>query len=373
MTTAQSEAKEALAALGSTMHLLQWTMPLDPAEHRRRLARSLVEGAHTYPYAFAYDDVPSDSANAAVAALAASVQRLPNDPLTEALLLLVERTTAQIAAIAARDDAAWTSVCADEFGYPSSAMVEASHALLEQPTQAPDKPDEQPIGHAEMQRLVREALDKYDLGHWEVSCTSQMAAAMSVNTGLNRVSIRSGTTFTTSQARRLLVHEVGGHVLRAENARRQPHPLASAALPGHALTEEGLAVLLENEFDVAQPAQARLYAARVVAVDTAQRGGIVEVARAITPAIGVELACEIAIRVKRGLVDPNTVGGNSKDHVYASGSQDLKARTAQEVSSLRALRWPVGLLAHVQELWRSGELLPSHLVPDERLLMGQLT
>lgn len=82
----------------------------------------------------------------------------------------------------------------------------------------------------------------------------------------------------------------------------------------------------------------------------------------------LESAVDLAIRVKRGLRDPNRPGGATKDHGYLSGLLKLRQMPADDVAALRATKWPIVMLPVIRELFDEGVLHNPELVFDADLL-----
>jgi hypothetical protein len=210
-------------------------------------------------------------------------------------------------------------------------------------------------------RLITQVLRNLDLPDWRVEVSDITAARMSVNGSLQRLRIRQGALFTPTEIRRLLVHEIGGHVLRWENSRRQPVPLAAIPFGCISPTEEGLALWLEEQAGVDSPELRRIYAARTVAVHLSQTQGVLSVARTLAPLVGVTQAAEIALRCKRGLTDPNAPGGWPKDWAYFGGAamiRQLHDYDPGAVALLRGVKWSAEHLPACQALADEGLLEP---------------
>lgn len=209
------------------------------------------------------------------------------------------------------------------------------------------------IGAERAKRSVEFALSSYGLDEWGVVVSGQMAAQVAVNGRRNLVRISSDLHCTEADLDRLLVHEVGGHVLRWENSRRQKDPWLAQPLGVTVRTEEGFALFLELVMGVQSHRQMRVYSARVVAADMAKSLGLIDVARSLSRFIGVRDAVDVAIRVKRGLVDPNGPGGLLKDWGYLGGMRmvhDVISRSPESFDLLAATKWGVELLPQVRSM-----------------------
>ncbi|MCY1235386.1 hypothetical protein D9M72_480010 [compost metagenome] len=222
---------------------------------------------------------------------------------------------------------------------------------------------------------MRTALGNYGLQEWTVDINESMAAKASVNGTRKRLRIRQGIVLSERAVDRLIVHEIGGHVLRWANAEIQPEPLAGLSIGTSTLTDEGLALWEETRAGLRDPAMDRLYAARAIAVDAAQSQGILDVARLVEPSVGLPAAAEIALRVKRGLRNPNAPGGLTKDWAYLGGLikiGDLLGNGGGTLDILRVTKWSVDHLELAKSLRDKGLLTGPRFTADpERLGLRQ--
>lgn len=215
------------------------------------------------------------------------------------------------------------------------------------------------------------ALKRYGLSHWQVDVVGDLAAGMSINGTLNRVRIDDNLQVTKAGLNRLLAHEIGGHILRWENSRQQKEPWVAVPLGTTTLTEEGFALWHEMQMKVLLRSQLRIYAARVVAVQLAQSHGILGVLHTLLPYLNKRDAISIAIRVKRGLLDPNKPGGQLKDWSYLGGliavTKAIEADPCME-KLLAVTKWPLECSEAMRELWKSGRIQEPLLIPQVNLL-----
>jgi hypothetical protein len=295
------------------------------------------------------------------------------EPVGSLVLTSLERSAETVAVIAGRDDAEFMVWSATRYGTPTETSLLSARALLSAPAPSGDAlVDTAPrVGADDLAVRVRGALDAYSLGGWSIQIVEGKSASIGVQ-GLRRViEIRSGETFSEEDIDRLLAHEVGSHVLRAENARHQPEPFAALALGDTVPTEEGLAAWHEEQLGVSSPSILRRYAARTIATDRAASAGVVAVARDLEPLVGRDEAVQIAIRAKRGLHDPNQPGAFTKDHGYLTGLIQVRQHLAgrfDDYPLLMATKWPIAELPLVRELHSAGLIRPGHRLPDaERL------
>jgi uncharacterized protein (TIGR02421 family) len=209
------------------------------------------------------------------------------------------------------------------YGLPDKALVKAAKLIL---TSTPDHSlyDIQDYfstedAAAEMQRM----LDKLGLIGWNAQPFLPMSAKVSVNRQDKLVKIRKDSQFSKADLRRLLVHEIGVHVIRAENGNKQPLGIFSRGLPGYLDTEEGLAVYSEEKAGVIEIATMRKYAGRVIAAALALGQSFSDVFYSIVPDLGADIAFEIVARAKRGFLDTSQLGAHTKDIVYLKGYENV--------------------------------------------------
>lgn len=344
---------------------LRWATPADVVGHQERLAR-LIDDATTSSYPEPFDlDVPADGALDDLLLRARDTARAAlNGVVREAALDDIDTTAALVSALAARDGARYSAASVRRHGRPSADTTAWAEAILaDLPSDPEAEPEPATVDADALSRAIRCALDGYALG-WDVSVTDRLAARMSTSGSERRLNVRADGRVSTRDVARLTAHEVGGHVLRWENAWRQNEPLLAIPLGDTTPTEEGLALLAEGECGVQRDSDLRMYAGRVRAVQIAAEQGILQVARALAPHLGAGVAAAIAIRVKRGLPDPNEPGGLTKDHAYLSGLHSVRQLTADDVRLLRATKWPVDLLGELRARRNAGEVVPAALLPD---------
>ena len=120
--------------------------------------------------------------------------------------------------------------------------------------------------------------------------------------------------FDVRDPKRLAVHEIGVHALRAANGYVQPFRLLALGLPGYINTEEGLTSYFEDLTGTMRNNTKRNYAALVIAVDSVARGfefrQTFDLMR--SAGFGENKSWNLSYRVHRG-------GGYLKDHVYLEG------------------------------------------------------
>lgn len=176
---------------------------------------------------------------------------------------------------------------------------------------------------------MQTALVALGLKEWSAQPFSPMSAKVSVNRKDKLIKIRENATFTQSDVRRLLIHEIGVHVIRAENGAMQPLGIFSRGLPGYLTTEEGLAVYSEERAGVIESNTLRKYAGRAVAAAVSLGHSFNDTFREIVTYLDPDTAFEIVARAKRGFTDTSQLGAHTKDLVYLKGYREVSSHLAK--------------------------------------------
>jgi hypothetical protein len=290
--------------------------------------------------------------------------------LRAALMSTVDAQQEARRVLSGRDDNQFSAWSLGRYGRPDAETLARARTILDAPGVEADQ--SRLLDASDLVRLVERALRRAELNEWSVEMDPDLVSTMSVRSDRQQVFVRSTARFTHLDARRLLAHEVGVHVFRSANAAGQPTAFAGASLGAVTATEEGLASWIEQELGVQNAGHLRTYALRAVAVDLAQTMGVVPLAAELATMTDLETAATIAMRVKRGLVDPNRPGGFTKDHAYLTGlevvGQHLAARPF-DLAALFATKWALEFLPLAQRLIAAGELRTTYVrVPSHALL-----
>ncbi|MGI5521359.1 tyrosine/phenylalanine carboxypeptidase domain-containing protein [Micromonospora sp. CA-259024] len=312
---------------------------------------------------FEYPPIPGEHAVALDA-----VRDVPTGagPWREALDRELRYARAGLAALRSRDPEAMTSYSQSQFGdVAAAAVVGAYRRLGEQP---PTAGVEATWSSDRVVVAMGRVLAELGLDDWTIGHSEHMAARMSVVGRRREVRVKRGATFTGATVRRLIVHEIGTHVLRTANGLRQPLHLLAHGIPGYLGTEEGLAVWHEQQADMVDPDVMRRYALRVIACDTALRAGFRAVFDAVLPHTTATEAFDLAVRVKRGLLDTSAPGGYIKDHIYLGGFIDVTNhldRHPGDHDLLMGCKWPLSEVPLLRTLLDEQSALLPHYRVDE--------
>ena len=185
------------------------------------------------------------------------------------------------------------------------------------------------FGAEAMRRILHAALRTRGWPDWTVEFDPVMAARILVDAPRRLMRLNPRARFRASDARGMVAHEIDVHVRRARHGSLQPLHVFATGLAGNLATEEGLAVLAEEAVGAALPHAAQSQALIAAAVDVARTVGfraLYQWLRASTSAPG---AWTIAMRLKRGLAEPEEPGVYAKDSVYAIGRRRVSRWLAE--------------------------------------------
>jgi uncharacterized protein (TIGR02421 family) len=153
---------------------------------------------------------------------------------------------------------------------------------------------------------------------WSVKIRKQIVSA-EVDVAKKTIFLESKDRFLENYIHRLAIHEIGTHVLRAENGALQKYNIFLHGFAQYLETEEGLAAYNEYTHSVMTNAILRNYAGRVLAIDYAMTHSFYETYEYLSTFFTQSAALKLTLRVKRGLVDMYSHGAYTKDASYLRG------------------------------------------------------
>ncbi len=169
-------------------------------------------------------------------------------------------------------------------------------------------------------------------------------------------------------AKGLIQHEVGTHVLTYHNGLQQPLKQLSIGLADYDPLQEGLAVMSEYLVNALTPNRLRTLAGRVIAGEAVKQGGdFQEIFRLLTLTydFSTERAFNITSRIMQG-------GGFLKDIIYLKGLVDLRKylQKGGDYESLLTGKFALKHTKIIEELTdrkvlKTGALRPSYLLNEE--------
>lgn len=360
---------EHLRGFLATVTPIKWTTPINLAAHQAETTLRLVARDES-PYTGAFEYLPFDleCIEEDARSFMSRLNEVPEDVrgmVAEKVDNAVERSRT----IHSRNDADFSAWEELHNGLPNQLVFDHAQSILDKSSDLRD-----PVSGSiriDTSRAIRAALDNYGLDRWTVVIEPNMASDASVN-GLTRtIRVRQEVPQQYSQVRRLVVHEIGGHVLRWENAWRQPSDWLAFPFGHSVATEEGLAALLEEELSVSTADTMPKYAMRVLAVAASRSRNMMELARDLHHRLHMSPAgaAALTLRVRRGLTRPDSLGGSTKDHEYLSGLLALRGLNHDDRQVLRSTKWPLEALRLLRQMAETGNLTAPTLVANMDLLM----
>ena len=220
------------------------------------------------------------------------------------------------------------------YGEPTKELVDEAYNILN--TTPKRSPSPKYLKQKQAIKLLKTVLKGYKLD-WKVE-KREMVTDASVNITDKILYLNNKIRFSQQFIRRLIVHEIGAHVLRAENGRLQPFLIFSTGFPGYLETEEGLAAYLESQLNVLNPAVLRNYAGRVLAVHFALESSFEDTFEKLRRFFPPKVSFKLASRAKRGLMDTSFSGAFTRDHIYLQGFLKVK-EYAQKNGNVDALMY----------------------------------
>lgn len=217
-------------------------------------------------------------------------------------------------------------------------------------TEVISKPDSN-INATEAKRRFEQELRDRKYTNWKVELLDQ-PARVSVNSIERKLKLRSNALFSEDDIRRLIVHEIDVHIARSENGRRQPFLIFAYGFSDYLETEEGLATYNEEAYGLSSKRKIYNYATRALLCNKVEHltfYDLYEEALRLYPH-EQELAYDIAVRIKRGLIDTSLRGGYTKDRLYLSGYLKVKELSETEREILKIGKIGIGDISRTQYL-----------------------
>jgi len=226
-----------------------------------------------------------------------------------------EHLTKQLNCIKNRGTEKYTNI--KLYGVPSNRLIMEAYDILQSPNK--DFKDNKFHPPKFLKKELEKTIQKYGFEGWEVRIDKNILKTTINN--LNKIiKISAKDKFSENRIKRLKVHEIGTHALRAMNGYNQDYLLfASTNVSGYLPTEEGLAILNEEKAGLIQYPILKDYAGRVIAVAHGLETSFRKTFKELVGYFNKDKAFELTTRIKRGLGDTSRPGGFIKDHVYLEG------------------------------------------------------
>ncbi len=251
------------------------------------------------------------------------------------------------------------------FGEVSDDLYSKAEKILQKNTYTPPEKKDKNITAQEVGHILLDTLKKYNLQGWHVIYKKNTGSVIHINGSAKQILLRKDELFSEEHVKKLIVHEIETHALRAENGRLQKYKILIAGLPFYLATEEGLAIYNEEQMNVTPLQQKIILARNVIGTKIAQTKGFMEVYKEIRAYCkDNETAFKVSARIKRGLHDTSKPGGFLKDHVYLQGYFLIKEfiKKGGDIKKLYAGKIGIGDIYLVeQKIINPPQILPTFL------------
>ncbi len=254
-----------------------------------------------------------------------------NGYISEQYSLLINKNIENITNFAARKSADFPRWLSSLYGKPNEDTKLYAQKILE--TKIDNTEVVADIESAKAKEILEEGLRRYHIEGWQVVEEDITAKAM-VKTLNNKVIIQRGALFSKPQLERLIIHEIGVHVRRSANGAKHPSLLYRFGFHNYIETEEGLALYHEKMHGLIQHKDMIRYACRVMAAEMAFEKSFYEIFDFSSNYLSQEESFDLALRIKRGLLDTSQWGGYTKDQVYLSGFLKVSSLKPEEIEWL---------------------------------------
>lgn len=316
--------------------LSPYNAPMNRTEEQQRVMKGYANG-RIYNPQFIYTsppEFPIREINAFIREL-----RPENHPIEQLYEEKAHNALLEIKAVKTHSPAVITRGTCLEYGLPDHSLLDEAHIILEGATELEEPTATSPalISAEEAAIQMQDILERAEIHGWKAVAYAPMNADASVNRLDKELRLRQEAKFSSATLRRLLMHEIGVHILRYVNGDRQKIQLFKTGFPGYLATEEGLAVYWEEKAGLLETKTLRKYAGRVVAAHLALSNSFWDVFNALVPLLGADMAFNITVRAKRGFTDTSQPGTHTKDIVYLQGYLQIKKYLREDLDDLSLL------------------------------------
>lgn len=262
--------------------------------------------------------------------------------------------------VAARGRPEFLAISRRLYRPPTRTMVRDAQVL----SGLPHREEERSLSRGDLEKALRATLRGYRRQHSSFRCKLRWvdASLADASVGDEILNIRQEPFYSRRFLLVLEHHEIGIHLVTAQNGDRQKLNIFRGGLAGYDETQEGLALFAEFMTGAISTNRLRTLGARVLAVDWMCRGATLpEVLAALERKLGFSTddALSIALRCFRG-------GGYTKDAIYQPGF--LKVfnywMDGGDLVPLFVGKFPLSQVRHVRACLREGLLRPPTFLPE---------
>ncbi len=206
---------------------------------------------------------------------------------------------------------------------PEEELVKTAYSILQLPPSSKAKK----IPRREAITLLRKVFNALQLKYTITSIG--IITSANVSTEKRLLELKKRERFSEDYTKRLIVHEIGTHVLRTENGLLQELKIFRTGFPDYIETEEGIAAYNEYRTGLMTNSILRNYAGRVIAVHYALVNDFMSTYKHLRKFFQEKTAWKLTLRAKRGIGDTAQKGAYTKDAVYLRGFLKILKFTEQ--------------------------------------------
>lgn len=261
------EVDRELVAIGRKLKMLYFLNPVNSdAERERFFARK-----NAYEPRFRYKPLDFDRDLVRRKLYALPVEEIADPDLQDLYRKKRWELDSLLSLLDERGTDAFTFTSEKLYGTVDEQDVRDAHAILEMDP----VPEQRTLSAERVQRMLRKVVDSYARKagvpfHCQVRLRSHLSSNAAA--GERSVALKSHGRYSLNDARIYGVHEVGWHVLTANNGARQPLEIFAVGLPGFLGAQEGAAIFAEYMDGALTVNRLRLVAGRTLAVSLALQG-----------------------------------------------------------------------------------------------------
>ena len=259
----------------------------------------------------------------------------------------------------------FTNYSIKSFGFPDVKLIEKAYThLKDNKLKKHDKSKSLTYDAIDLANKIKIRINKYGF-EWKLIILDSSTTKVTVDSEARTIYLNGSMKYSDIDIKRLEVHEVDTHVIRAENGRSQSFNIFSSGLANSLATEEGIAVMSEEKNNVLDENILRLYAGRVIAVSLSKEKSFYEIFTELINYFNENDAIYITQRVKKGLNYTYESGGFTKDYVYFDGYLKIKNFLIQKNNPQILFVGSIGLddISDVKNLLKTNIINKPKIIP----------
>ncbi len=172
---------------------------------------------------------------------------------------------------------------------------------------------------------INKFLQERKLEHWKIRFIEDSVADIQI-TKKNFILIKKGAKFRENRVQAIITHEIGTHVFRFENGKRQKFRIFERGTANYLRTEEGMAIYNQNLLNLNLGKKFCMPALHIVAIYMASKMNFCDLFHFLqnTFAIDNDFTWHLCVKAKRGFRDTSQKGAFTKDALYFLGNADVE-------------------------------------------------